>query len=183
MHQIKDKLLEELETTKKEAKAFQNSYEIIMETINDRDKEIKRLNEQKEKTCQSTQEKNKKIMEFEVEVKQLNDGIDKATTERELIINDLRSRLDKVESEKSELSLKIENTTVRYTNIYSKCETAFSMNESLTRQLDEVKENNKILEIKKIHHHQSSQRPKMDLNANFHISITFGSLVIRFLKL
>ena len=40
-----------------------------------------------------------------------------------------------------------------------------------------------ILKISKIYHHQSIQRPNISRNANFHISITFDSLVIKFLKL
>ena len=48
---------------------------------------------------------------------------------------------------------------------------------------DDVMLGVKILEISKIHYHQSIQRPKISLNANFHASITSGSLVIKLLKL
>jgi len=40
-----------------------------------------------------------------------------------------------------------------------------------------------ILKFSKIYHHQSIQRPQISRDANFHISMRFHSLVIKFRKL
>ena len=50
-------MVEELETERKKVNAYQNSYEIIMETVNERDREIKRIGEQKEKKCHKIHKK------------------------------------------------------------------------------------------------------------------------------
>ena len=75
------RLQEDLMAARKDAKSFQASYELLLETIKERDDEIRNFNGWRSKTIDALQEKNNKIVRLNEELKQASEAVPKMMNE------------------------------------------------------------------------------------------------------
>ena len=73
----------------------------MVETVSERDREIKRIGDQKEKVMQTLHETNRNVTNLEHEVRFLKDEDSCYSADKDAIVNDLRARLGTAEREKT----------------------------------------------------------------------------------
>ena len=140
------KLREESEMSKKEAMSYQNSYELMTQTVTERDKELKSSRESSEKMSQALQEKDRQIISLDTECKRFKEGCSRDLQEKMALNNELHKQITKLEEEKRESYTKIDELTEKYTTIYARWESYHAVNEQLEIHVDSLIEINKQLQ-------------------------------------
>ena len=139
-------LSKELEGCKSELNSYKKSYELMIETVTERDGQVKHLTEGKQKISMSLQEKNLVVANLDMEVTSLKRTISKLNEEKEKHEKEYDASIVKLENINTEMGKNMEDLTKSHTYTRSRWEAVHVANELLTSQIKEAHAMNKRLE-------------------------------------